>query len=77
MSSFRPVLRRASHKETRNGHQVAIAERFSERDGIFVAMEENDLPDRLDELLARVACDPIPSDASPRLIDALRTFIRE
>jgi UDP-N-acetylglucosamine transferase subunit ALG13 len=74
----RPLLivpRRATLGEHRNEHQLATARRFAERGGVAVALDEHDLPARLDELDWLTAAERIGPYASQRLIGALRMFI--
>lgn len=80
LESGKPILvmpRRGALRETRNDHQVATAERFKALGRVAVAMTESELPERLDELHALAATEPISPHASPRLIGALRRFILE
>lgn len=74
----KPILvmpRRGDLRETRNDHQVATAERFKELGRVSVAMDESELPERLDEIHRLVATDPISPHASPELLGALKSFI--
>jgi len=74
----KPILvmpRRGDLRETRNDHQVATAERFKALGRVSVAMDESELPGRLDELHALAATDPISPHASPELLGALKRFI--
>jgi len=76
----KPILvmpRRGDLRETRNDHQVATAERFAALGRVAVAMTDDELPARLDELEALSASEPISEHASPQLLDALRRFIHE
>lgn len=76
----KPILvmpRRGDLRETRNDHQVATAERFKALGRVAVAMNEDELPDRLDELSSLAATDPISPHASPELLTALRRFIHQ
>ncbi|MFC4271752.1 glucuronosyltransferase [Sneathiella chungangensis] len=77
----KPLLimpRKGSLKETRNDHQIATAEQFSRRTGIYVAKDETELGATLDHLIAN----PPPKIneaasqfAEPQLIQAIRSFI--
>lgn len=76
----KPILvmpRRGDLRETRNDHQVATAERFRELGRVSVAMDDKELPERLDELNALGASEPISPHASPELLDALTRFIQD
>jgi len=71
--------RRAALGEHRNDHQLATVERVKDYPGIAVAMQEDELAGRLDELLA---LDPperqaqLPGEAKrDRLIDFLRATV--
>lgn len=68
--------RRSVLKETRNDHQIATARAFSEKRGIYVAFDENELGGRIDEALSE---GPLPSKiigfAEPRLLDAIKELI--
>lgn len=66
--------RREALGEHRNDHQVATARRLLELGRVDVAFDEDELLRRLDESDARRR-QPIGSNASDSLIDALRTFI--
>jgi UDP-N-acetylglucosamine transferase subunit ALG13 len=77
----KPLLimpRKGSLKETRNDHQIATAEQFARRSGIYVAKDETELGPVLDELIAN----PPPKIgeaasefAEPELLQAVRGFI--
>ena len=62
-------------RETRNDHQVATAERFRDMGRVVVAMNEQELPEALDQITAASGGAPISKWASPPLLDALRKFI--
>jgi UDP-N-acetylglucosamine transferase subunit ALG13 len=68
--------RRAEFRETRNDHQVATAERFGAQGRIIVANNEQDLPQKLDLALTLGETAGISTQASPRLIATLRTFLQ-
>lgn len=75
-----PILvmpRRAALMETRNDHQVATAQRFLEMGRLAVAMDETELPIKLDELSNLKAAGTISSHASPELIHAIASFIHQ
>lgn len=70
--------RKGSLKETRNDHQIATAEQFVKRDGIYVAADETELGAVLDNLLANppsVASEAASKFAQPELLDTIRQFI--
>jgi len=78
LEAGKPILvmpRRGDLKETRNDHQVATAKQFLALGRVAVAMDEHELPARLDELDRMAASEPISRHASPRLIEAVRSFI--
>lgn len=75
----KPILvmpRRGDLKETRNDHQVATARRFLEQGRIAVAFDEHELMERLDQVDSLRARDPVSSQASPQLIQRIRSFIQ-
>lgn len=79
LEAGKPILvmpRRGDLKETRNDHQVATARRFGDQGRVAVAMDEHALAQRLDELSSLVSSAPISNSASPRLIEAVRSFIQ-
>jgi hypothetical protein len=67
--------RRGDLRETRNDHQVATALRFREQGRIAVALDENELRVKLDELKALTAAERLGATASPELIERVRSFI--
>jgi UDP-N-acetylglucosamine transferase subunit ALG13 len=75
----RPILvmpRRGDLMETRNDHQVATAKRFEAQGRIAVAFDEEQLVRKLDHIGEFAAADRISSRASPRLLHAIRHFVR-
>jgi UDP-N-acetylglucosamine transferase subunit ALG13 len=68
--------RRGDLHETRNDHQVATAERFGAQGRIIVANDELELPQKLDLALRVGETGRIDTQASPRLIATLRTFLQ-
>lgn len=73
-----PILvmpRRAALLETRNDHQVATAQRFLEMGRLAVAMDETELPEKLDLISQLQASDTISSSASPELLNAISAFV--
>jgi UDP-N-acetylglucosamine transferase subunit ALG13 len=76
----KPIIvmpRRGKLRETRNDHQVAMAEHLSEQGRVAVAFDEQQLIERLDQFEVSQEMERIGSHASPRLIDALHNFIGE
>lgn len=74
----KPILvmpRRGDLRETRNDHQVATARRFLAMGKVAVALDEHELPGRLDALDSLVATERISPWASDRLLSALTSFI--
>lgn len=72
------VPRKGSLKETRNDHQIATADQFSRRDGIYAAHEDTDLGTILDELIRNppsLTGEASPQFAQPILISAIREII--
>jgi UDP-N-acetylglucosamine transferase subunit ALG13 len=67
--------RRAALGETRNDHQIASAQAMLEVDGIAVARDEHELPAVLDAAAALPAPTRVGSQASDRLLTAIRRFI--
>jgi len=70
--------RRAALGEHRNDHQLATAEKFGSRAGIFVAWQEEEVGPMLDRLVSRdggVASESISPEASPELLGVLRDFV--
>lgn len=51
LSIRKPIVlmpRLAKYKEHRNDHQLATASRFISREGVFIAMEEHEIPERIE-----------------------------
>jgi UDP-N-acetylglucosamine transferase subunit ALG13 len=67
--------RRANLGEHRNDHQVATAKRFAEQGRIMVALNEQELVDKLNQLQAFDEAERLGTQASPQLIDTIRMFI--
>jgi UDP-N-acetylglucosamine transferase subunit ALG13 len=74
----KPLLvmpRRAELGEHRNNHQLATATRFSDLDGVMVALDETELAAKLDEL-NRIAVQPAIGHYAPdTFVSAVRAFI--
>lgn len=80
LEAGKPILvmpRRGDLRETRNDHQIATAKRFLEMGKVAVAMNESELPLKLDEVEELHAAQRIGRHASPALINAIRSFIHE
>lgn len=81
LATGRPIVilpRLARLKEHRNDHQLATAKRFIGRAGLFVAWEEADLADAIDQALTAPATSPVdrlPQFAPAAFTDRLRAFI--
>jgi UDP-N-acetylglucosamine transferase subunit ALG13 len=78
MELGKPVLimpRMAGRGEHRNDHQVATTKRFEAVSGVAVAWDEQELPARLEALLQMGVGERIASQASERLITAIRQFV--
>jgi len=76
----KPILvmpRRADLREHRTDHQLATVEKFRDRAGVLIAMDETELFDRLDELERLQGPEAIPRQASKELLDAIRRFVNE
>jgi UDP-N-acetylglucosamine transferase subunit ALG13 len=74
----KPILilpRRAALREQRNDHQLATAERLGERGLVHVALDEQELQRRLDQLDALCAAPRISRRASEELLTAVREFV--
>ena len=74
----KPILimpRRAALGEHRNEHQVATARWLESRSGIFVAWDEHELRDKLDQRSQLLSGGDIPEYASPELLAKVRQFI--
>lgn len=81
LSLSKPVMimpRLAARREHRNDHQLATAERFSKRKGVYVVEDENALVAALGQrqiLFGEFRLEPLCPFADQRLIDTIRTFI--
>ncbi len=74
----KPILvlpRRGHLRETRNDHQYGTAKRLRERGLIEVAMDTEELSERLDAIEPGRVREPISDCASAQLIETLRSFI--
>lgn len=73
----KPIIvmpRREDLGEHRNSHQIATANYFRGR--ILVALDRQELFDRLSQLNDREAVEPISTMASPILLSTIRQFIQ-
>jgi len=78
MELQKPIIvmpRRGALRETRNDHQVDTARRFQQIGRIAVAMDENQLRCRLNEIESIDAPHHVGPFASDELLDAIRTFL--
>lgn len=62
-------------RETRNDHQVATAKALLEKGKVHVAMDENELPAKLEAIGALRASERISPWASDELLASIRRFI--
>jgi len=70
--------RKGSLRETRNDHQIATAEQFGKRNGVYVAADETELGQVMNTLHANPPekiSEAASKFAEPELIDAIRQFI--
>jgi UDP-N-acetylglucosamine transferase subunit ALG13 len=67
--------RRAAFGEHRNDHQLATAKHFAEQGRIVVALNEQELLEKLDKLDATIAPERLSKHASPSLIATIRAFV--
>ncbi len=69
--------RKAARQEHRNDHQIATAQRFNDRPGIYVAMDEFELPKALEFAIRQPANDVerLGRYADPSLIETIRGFV--
>lgn len=75
----KPILvmpRYAAKSETRNDHQIATAARLGNRDGIEVAKDESEIPEKLARLSSLETPPKISSNASPELLERLARFVK-
>ncbi len=78
LEAEKPLLvmpRRADLGEHRNDHQIATARKLEERGLVQVAWTEDELTERLDRLSSIEAVASPRSEASPELLDAIRSFL--
>lgn len=61
--------------EHRNGHQMATAQRFMDTPGVYVAMDERQLADRLDEIGTLEAATTVSAKAPELFTGRLRDYI--
>ena len=76
----KPIIimpRREHLQETRNDHQFATANQFMNRSGVLVALDEYQLPEKLDEAaVARMEVSKLGIQASPLLLATISSFIK-
>lgn len=82
LTVHRPILvlpRRGYLNETRNDHQFATAQKFMAKTGVYVAMNETELLEQLDEAWHRryalAVTEEIPRFADDQLIKALQGLV--
>lgn len=78
LSRGKPLLvlpRLSALGETRNDHQIPTARHFAERGYVLAAADAADIPERMKELAGFRPRGTIGRDASPELIDRLKSFI--
>ncbi|GAA5217688.1 glycosyltransferase [Corallincola platygyrae] len=63
--------------EHRNDHQMATAEKFKGRRGIYIAMDEAELTSLLNKLDSLEKPNPEGSSASPELLSFVKDFIEK
>jgi UDP-N-acetylglucosamine transferase subunit ALG13 len=68
--------RRRDLGEHRSDHQIATAQRFLEQGRIFVAWNDQELLEKLDQLKTFHVTERLSAQASPRLVAAIRRFIQ-
>lgn len=67
--------RRADLRETRNDHQSATVRWFRRFSGVYVAVDEIQLPRVMDKIRTNEEAAPLEAAASPDLIDAIARFL--
>ncbi len=82
LSANKPILilpRRGHLHETRNDHQFATALKFQSKRGIYVALDEDELPEKLDAMTRthsdKVEVESISPQADAQLISVIRNLI--
>jgi len=69
--------RRAYLRETRNDHQLGTARRLAATANISVAYDERQLVSFLNEPGSAARATALRDEASPELLDAIRSFLRD
>jgi UDP-N-acetylglucosamine transferase subunit ALG13 len=69
--------RRAHLRETRSDHQVHAAKHFGALGRVVVALDEHELPEKLDDVMNMKPVERINSHASPQLIATIRSFVED
>ncbi|TNE34529.1 MAG: hypothetical protein EP348_10750 [Alphaproteobacteria bacterium] len=81
LTMAKPIVimpRKAVLGEHRNDHQLATAEKFADRSGVYVAWNETELPGLLDRLIENPPSangEAASAFADPQLIGTVRDFI--
>ena len=78
MQNRKPIIimpRRAQYRETRNDHQVATANKMKCISGVYVAMDENELLQHLEQIHALSSGESISTYASKALLTTIENFI--
>ncbi len=80
LTTAKPIVimpRKASLGEHRNEHQLATAEKFQNRSGVYIAWEQDQLGDRIEQALTDKDADAKKASpfADPSLISAISDFI--
>jgi len=74
----KPIIvmpRRSELNEHRNNHQISTAQKFLEQGTIHVAMDENELKQKLADVDNLRCCGTAGNQASPQLLSALSDFV--
>jgi UDP-N-acetylglucosamine transferase subunit ALG13 len=80
MELGKPIIvmpRRADLNEHRNDHQLATVEKMGRFDLVHVARDDDELWDCLESAATLKGGRKLSSDASPQLIEALRSFVKD
>ncbi|WP_418602696.1 glycosyltransferase [Mycolicibacterium sp. SCSIO 43805] len=80
MQLQKPILvfpRRTKYREIRNEHQLATARHLSESGSVYVALDQAELHEGLNQIDNLASVNPIGEYASEKLIHTIREFICE
>lgn len=83
LTQAKPIVimpRRAALGEHRNDHQLATARHLVQRENVYLANDEFELPDRLKDALAAARSErlnPLTNAADPQFIASIRRLILE